>query len=310
MRILSFLTLLPVLAAPVASVWAQQNTFDKVKVRFNRSDKDRRLVDKDAVLVFDDVARKLTVRNEQRPLEVDYDSIDKVVFDVSHHMRGGAMGAMVGALGGVGALAAEVAIEGKGVNDYWFFLAYRDAEGKIIPYMLEVDKESSPQVIEKTKALLGSKVQVAEFSEQPTKIDKKTLKDLNSKHKLKVDKQNHPLPEIHPDKALVVVVCPASAARFAGKGIQYKVHANDQVIAVNKEGTYSFHYLDPGEYQLVSQASNASGFTMQLEAGKEYYFLQNKLGGWRDNTSLSRQSKELVMYELSGAYYSDWASKR
>ncbi len=54
--------------------------------RFNRSEMDRRLIDKDAVLILDETAHKLIVRNEQRPLEVDFDNIEKVVFDVSTHM--------------------------------------------------------------------------------------------------------------------------------------------------------------------------------------------------------------------------------
>ena len=92
---------------------------------------------------------------------------------------------------------------------------------------------------------------------------------MKSKHKMKADKKNHPLPELKSDKALVVVVCPALAARHAGKGDQIKLHANDKVVAVNKQGTYSFVHLDPGEYQLVSQAGNPNGFRITLEAGKE-----------------------------------------
>lgn len=55
-----------------------------------------------------------------------------------------------------------------------------------------------------------------------------------------------------PDKATVVVVCPPLAARNAGFGNQFKLHANDEVVAVNKTGTYSFAYLDPGKYRLIS----------------------------------------------------------
>ena len=42
------------------------------------------------------------------------------------------------------------------------------------------------------------------------------------------------------------------AARESGHGNQYKLHANDKVVAVNKPGTYIFAYLDPGEYVLAS----------------------------------------------------------
>jgi hypothetical protein len=171
-------------------------------------------------------------------------------------------------------------------------------------------KEQSQKAIEQFKAVLGDRATVAEFPEQEETIDKNTLKDLQSKHDLKVDQKNHPLPDLKPDKALVVVVCPPLAARYEGKGVQYKLHANDQVVAVNKMGTYSFAYLDPGDYLLVSQTENASGFHMKLEAGKDYYVLQDTfMGTWKAHTTLSRHSKELVMYELNGAYFSDWKRK-
>lgn len=90
----------------------------------------------------------------------------------------------------------------------------------------------------------------------------------------------------------------------------FKLHANDRVIAVNTTGTYAFAYLDPGRYRLVSQSENANGFVMDLEAGRDYYFLQNTfISGWGPKTSLSRNSKELVMYELDGTYYSNAVRK-
>lgn len=298
------LLLAPLVAATIAPAWAQQSSFNQVKVRFNRSEKDRRLIDKDAVLVLDETARKVIVRNERKPLEVDFGQIEKVVFDVSTHMRGGVMAAMV-----------SETLQAQHVSDYWCYLAYRGTNGKVTPYMIEIDKKHSAQIIEKMKALLGPKVKVAKFPEEAKRIDKKTLKDRQSKFKLKVDKQNHPVPEIKAGKALVVVVCPPLAARFAGQGEQHKLHANDHVVAVNKMGTYSFFYLDPGEYLLVSEVGNASGFKIVLEAGKGYYLLQNTfqhafMSNWRAGmTSLSRHSKELVMYELSGAYHSVWTRK-
>ena len=60
-----------------------------VKIRFSKSATDRRLVDKDADLTLDDGARKLIVKNQEHPLEVSYDDIQRVVFDVSTRMRGG-----------------------------------------------------------------------------------------------------------------------------------------------------------------------------------------------------------------------------
>src|SRR5437588_2788402 len=92
---------------------ADQVSFsDSVKIRFNKSATDRRLVDKDATLVLDDSSRKLIVKNPEHPLEVGYDDIQKVVFDVSTRMRGGAMSQLVGGLAG----AAIASIH---VNHYW-----------------------------------------------------------------------------------------------------------------------------------------------------------------------------------------------
>jgi hypothetical protein len=106
------------------------------------------------------------------------------------------------------------------------------------------------------------------------------------------------------DKATIVVVCPPLAARYEGKGNQFKLHANDQVIAVNREGTYSFAYLDPGKYRLVSHSENAKGFEMELQAGQTYYFLQNIfMGVWKGQTMLSRNSEELAMYLVDGSYF-------
>lgn len=133
---------------------------------------------------------------------------------------------------------------------------------------------------------------------------------LKSKHAVRIDKHDHPLPEPKLDKATVVVDCPPLAARYAGRGIQFKLHANGRVVAVNKWGTYSFAYLDPGKYRLASQSENAYGFDLELEAGKTYYFLQNTYQGvLKSETSLTRESPELVMFLVDGSYYSDWKRK-
>jgi len=287
-------------------IWPQEIVFNKVKTRFSKTDKDRRLRDKEADLIFDDGMRKLTVKNAENPLGLTYDEIQRVVFDVSTHMRGGAVGQMVGAVAG----APGLAISSAHVNDYWCYIEHRGTDGVTHSYLLEIDKGSSQKVIDKMRALFGEKVTIADFPEKESKIEKDTLKDLQSKHDLNVDRKNHPLPEIIPGKALLVVVCPPLAALFEGKSYQFKIHANDHVVGVNKWGTYTFFYLDPGEYMLVSQTENASGFKMKLEAAKDYYFLQDTFMGFaKPRTTLSRHTRELVMYELNGAYYSDWKRK-
>lgn len=296
LRILAPLLLLTLICS------AQPATFTKVKIRFSKP-ADRRMIDKDVDLTFDDKEGHLTTRGEHRPISVPYGDVQKVVFDVSRHMRGGAMSQVVGGLVGA-AMAAQR------VNDYWMYIEYKDKDGKSVPYLMEVDKKDADTVIKKAQAVFGDRVAITTFTELATDIEKNTLKDLQSKHEMDPNKKDHPVPELKSDKALVVVVCPSLAARYAGKGIQFKFHANDKVVAINKWGTYSFVYLDPGEYTLVSQTENASALKIKLEAGKDYYFLQNTfMGTWKAKTGLSRNAKELVNYEMEGAYYSDWKRK-
>jgi hypothetical protein len=50
---------------------------------------------------------------------------------------------------------------------------------------------------------------------------------------------------------------------------------------------------------------------MELEAGHEYFFLQNTFqGALKAQTTLSRHSRELVMYFVDGSYFSDWKTKK
>jgi hypothetical protein len=109
---------------------------------------------------------------------------------------------------------------------------------------------------------------------------------------------------------LIVVACPK--VNIPGSdGWQMKMHANDSVIAVNRPGTYNFAYVDPGEYLLASEAGflggNANGFKMKLEAGNDYYFLQNITVEHR--TVLSRNAKAVVLLEIGGASFSEWKQK-
>jgi len=109
-----------------------------------------------------------------------------------------------------------------------------------------------------------------------------------------------------PDKATVVVVCP-KVGLDPGQDL-LKLHANDRVVAINELGSYSFAYLDPGKYKLISQSDdNDSGFETELAAGKTYYFLQNRLPHGR--TVLSRNSGEVVTYLAADTYLSEWKAK-
>jgi hypothetical protein len=300
--------LLAVLCAHSLCMADQALTF-QAKIHRRKSDTNRLLVDKLGDLNFDDGNRKLSFKSKAGDtFEIPYDAITKVVFDVTTHMRGGALSQVVSAVGFPGAIVGA-AMAGQHVHDYWFYVAYREKD-QDRDVLLEVPKNSSKAVIEEANKYFGPRVTVAEFHEQGAEIDTDKLPDSKSKHSIRIDKRSHPSPETKSDKATIVVVCPPLAARYAGRGNQFKLHANDRVVAVNKAGTYNFAYVDPGKYRLVSQSQNANGFEIELEGGKAYYFLQNTgQGAFKWTTMLSRNSPEVVTYLLNGSYFSDWKRK-
>lgn len=115
------------------------------------------------------------------------------------------------------------------------------------------------------------------------------------------------MPSVMPDKALVVVVCPKVPSADT---TQMKIHVGDKVELVNRSGTYGFFYLEPGEYQIASQAGNAVALQLTLEAGKDYYLLQEPfMGSMKSGTGLSQHSKELVMFLLDASNRADWKRK-
>ena len=288
---------------------AQKTVFENVKIRRHRRAEKRVLVDKYGTLTFDDSAHTLKFESDAGDhIDVGYEGIEKVVFDVATHMRGGMLAAFVQAVPLAGPVTGA-AIAGAHVNDYWLYLDYKD-HGQNESALLVVPKNSSESIIAKATSVFGSRLMLTDFPEKGVAVKMEDLKALKSKQVLQVDKQKHPLPEVKPGQATVLVVCPPLAARYAGTGNQFKLHANDQVVAVNRAGTYSFAYLDPGKYRLVSQAEDANGFEMELEAGHEYFFLQNTFqGAFKSETALSRNSREVVMYLVEGSYLSDWKPK-
>jgi hypothetical protein len=311
MRRISILICL--LCFTLSSLSAQPTVFENIKIRRHKAAKKRVLVDKFGTLTFDDSSRQLIFKSEANNkvdnIAIKYDDVTKVVFEVTRHMRGGAAAQVIQGATIVGLVAGNIIAAGH-INEYWFYIECK-CEGHNKAALFVVPKNSSAKVIDQASTAFGSRVTVTDFPERGAEIELEDLKELKSKQTAKVDKRQHPLPELRPDKATVVVVCPPLAARDAGTGIQVKLHANDEVVAVNRMGTYSLAYLDPGKYRLVSQAGNANGFDMELEAGHQYYFLQNTFQQtlFPNETSLSRNSRELVMYLLDGSYYSDWKPK-
>ena len=283
-----------------------------VPARFYRhkSLADRTLVSELGTLTFDDNRRTIMFKDDANDkLVVPYDSVDKALFETTEHMRGMTpVSFLAGAIPFAGMVAGP-AVAGHHVSDDWFYLEYgSDPHREKVLLQLPQDKFAS--VINKANNLFEAKVIKAEYVVKGEQFDPSKLPRHKEKDELKIDKRNHPLPEIKPDKAVVVVLCPPVRGGYDGLKYQFKVHANDEVIAVNKWGTYSFAYLDPGKYRLASQSENAYWFEMELEAGKSYYFLQNTFQGVvKNQASLTRNSPELVSYLIDGSYYSDWRRK-
>jgi hypothetical protein len=279
----------------VSFLFSETTKFEEVKIRRHKSAEKRQLVDKIGVLSFDDDARKLTFWSEAGDnFAVPYSDITKVVFDSDTH--GAAWIASVH------------------VHDRWLYLEYRqgDHSEKVL---LKLPREIYDKVTAKSQSLFGERVTITNYPEKGESIvdkdgdtDKSRIPDWKSKYSVKLDRTARPLPEVKSDKATIVVVCPPLIARETGYGAESKLHANGKVIAVNEMGTYNIAYVDPGKYSLIAQAQNANGFEMDLEAGKTYYFIQEMVIGafGRILTMLSRNSPEVVMYLVDGAYFSDW----
>jgi hypothetical protein len=297
------------LSLSASGLFGQQTVFKFVKIRRHRSAEKRVLVDKIGTLTFDDGAHRLRFESDAGDhIDVAYEDIEKVIFDVATHMRGGILPGVIGAAPVAGPMVG-IALAGSHVNDYWLFLSYKGHEGSESTLFV-APKDSSALLIDKATALFSSRVTIADFPEKSAPVKMEDLKAVHSRQAVKIDRQSHPLPEVKADRATVLVVCPPLAARDEDKGNQFKLHANDEIIAVNKAGTYSFAYLLPGKYRLVSQSVDASGFEINLEAGHEYFFLQNIFQGvFKWETSLSRNSPEVVTYLAAGAHFSDWKPK-
>jgi hypothetical protein len=294
-----------------AGLSAQKTVFENVKIRRHRSAEKRVLVDKLGTLTFDDSARKLTFKSDAGDrIEVRYDDVEKAVSEVTTHMRaGGVSRGLIFVEIPFGAIASSV-IAGAHVSSHWLYLRYRSG-GVEVPVLFEMPQATSEQIVSKASAVFGDRMNVANFPEKAADTKPADLKGLNSKQVVKVDEKNHPLPEAKPDKATVVVVCPTLPGYRTGSGADFRLFADDEVVALNRLGTYSFAYLDPGKHRLVSQAGNANGFELNLEAGREYFFLQNTFesGLGAVDTVLSRNSPDLVSYLVEGSYFSNWKPK-
>ena len=282
----------------ISLLFSEDTKFEGVKIRRHMSAEKRELVDKTGVLSFEDDGQKLTFGSGAGDqFTIPYSDITKVIFDRDTH--GSAKMASIH------------------VHDRWLYLEYRqgDHSEKVL---LVVPKATYDQAIAKSQSLFGDRVTIADYAEKGESvdgdIDKRRIPDWKTKYSVTLDQTAHPLPEVKADKATIVVVCPPLLASETGYPSKVKLHANGRVIAVNEMGTYSIAYVDPGKYSLISQSDDANGFEMGLEAGKTYYFIQETVIGaafvtTRIHTMLSRNSPEVVMYLVDGAYLSDWKRK-
>ncbi|HEY3381043.1 MAG TPA: hypothetical protein VGK32_04700 [Vicinamibacterales bacterium] len=280
------------------------NAFEVTRFETHKAS-DPRLLDFDGELTFDDASKKLTFdagrRARDRAFEGTYDQVRRVIFDVSTTRRGGFWDKLGGVAGGI---LSDIT-----VANYWMCIEIAAPDGSPKMYVVEVGKDDSKAVIEKAKATFGDRVTMAEFKAgQEIGIDK--LKDRDSKHNFEYGElTNHPLPELKPDKGLIVVVCPLEAGKKHAEPLEFqrKLHANDRVMLVNKAGTYGFFYLDPGEYLVVDQiGKRTSGLQVSVEAGKGYYLLQDQTSAL---AHLSQHSREYVTHELTGAIPGVWSRK-
>lgn len=284
-------------------------SFNKAWSRGARSEKDIRMETTPADLVIDTVALRLVVKNKRLPLNISLNQVKKLTFDVSSHMRGsGAGGAGLGGLLG-GAVGAK--IEGGTVTDHWCVIDYSDDAGLSKSYLLEVGEDQASDVISLLTRLLPSAVEEVSFTEKQHEVPKEETAPFNDDYEVTVLKENRPtIPEVHPESALVVVAAPTVEFGDAGRGGQYRLYANRNIVAVNKTGTYAFFNLAPGTYSLLSKTGNISVLDVTVEAGKGYYFFENTFMGFSSaKARLSRQAEALVRQEITGMYFAKWNPK-
>lgn len=190
-----------------------------VKLRINNSADDIKLVDKEGTLTFDQTLRKISFHARGQDLnysiEISYQDVVAIVFDTSTHMRGGVLADVLN--GGIGGGRLGDPIGTRGVMDHWMHITAHERSGANRTTMFEIPSDSSAAVIASASDTFSGLVSNATVR-RGTDIKKNDLKDVESRHFVKADWTVRPVPEIQPGKALVIVVCPPSAARTAGKG--------------------------------------------------------------------------------------------
>lgn len=281
------------------------------------SAKNRQKSFRSAILVLDQSARRATVTSKEiGRVDMPYDSVEKVVIEPNVRVSYSAGAAIAGfALGGAafgGRIAAS--IDNPVDMAHTVYLEFRKPDGSSARMVVSVDKENVPMALRGIKDAFGDRASLAAFTETPEALDIKRLPTAQIRLLVKGNMANRPVPATRSDKAMVLVACPTGNGIDAVRLDKFQnwgayVVSTDQVIAVNAPGTYTFFYLDPGDYTLVSQTQDASGLRMKLEAGKDYYLIQTMYLAGKMKSFLTRHSKELVMHEVSDLAWSEWKSK-
>jgi hypothetical protein len=270
------------LPAPAAT------TFKDVAIRCAASAKDTKLTGYTGELVLDDAGQAFTVRMEKperRIVTIPYAEVLKAIADSD----------------------ATPPIPGSSEIErhYWFYFE-RKPGANPERFVVEMGQDGA-SFLTKTRPLFGDRLQEMEFPMGVEMLDfSSTITDLNLNYSVRIKRPNPPFPAIPKGRALIVVVCPS--VEDARKE-PINLDANGRVVAVNEPGTYSFVNLDPGEYTMVSQAANARSMHVKLEPDKAYYFFQDLIEEGQ-KTGLSMHSKEVALFEISGALYSDWRREK
>ena len=269
------------LPAPAAT------TFKDVWIRCAASPKDTKLIAYTGELTLDDAGRAFTVRMDKpvrRVVTISYADVLKVIAD------------------------ADASPPVPGSNEierrYWLYFE-RKPGANPERFVVEMGQDGA-DFLTKTRPLFGDRLQEMDFPLGLELLDFSSITDLNLNYSVRLRRPNPPFPPIPKGRALIVVVCPGVED---AKKQPINLDANGRVVAVNEAGTYSFVNLDPGEYTLVSQAGNARSMRVKLEPDKAYYFFQDLIEEGQ-KTGLSMHSKEVALFEIAGASYSDWRREK
>jgi len=300
-----------VLVLATVPLVAQPLTCKDVKVRF--PDARKVMTEKSATLVLDDTAQRLVVHCGERPLDVAYKDVQKVVVEVNTIGTKAGFGAkVIGALAGgmMFGTAVATAIDKPFDHDHFVYLEYASSAGTQ-PYLVNIGRTSVPQVLGRLSAAFSDRLLVPTFDETRESSAKFTAKGAGRRIPCIATAKQHPIPDIRPDKALIVVVMPATindptAAEKRGWGAV--TYLDGEPVAVAMPGTYTYFYADPGEHSVLTWVNEMVGLRMKLEAGKEYYLTQTLYPqGIKTKSFLTRHSKELVQYELLGSLFTQWS---